>query len=632
MKCRNLVAVLFICVLNIFCCNRTYAGAYLSPESMVYNKETGKIYIGHATAPGISVFDIQTSSITSTIPLPSPVHGMCIDNATGLIYAGCADDNSCIMVFDPTNGKIVRKISCGYHPSDLNITPDGALVFVSNQFSNDVSVIDTRTRQEIRRIDVLREPSSLAVSPDGKQVAVANLLPDMPATEPYISAKVSLLDRATLEVNRHVGLTNGSYSLKDVIYSPDGQYIYITHLVGRFNVLTSQIEKGWINTNALSIISAKTNEYYATVLLDDIYHGAANPHGLDISADGKALLVAISGTHELFVIDREKMHDAIENTKISAANRQYVIEHQESDKMIRLFDSPTAIEAPSTTFDALPDELGFLSSVRKRIQLSGNGPRKVLSINGKVYVTNFFSETLEIVYPDGEEQSSMAINLSDPPAHMSQERYGEQLFHDASQCFQQWQSCASCHPGEARVDGLNWDLMNDGFGNPKNTKSLLHSYFTPPAMVTGVRPDAKTATRAGFKHIQFHNVAEEDATAVDAYLQSLQPVPSPLLNHGKLSQGAKKGRQIFESASCIHCHSGPYFTNGQKYEIGKKGAYDKQNEWDTPTLIEVWRTGPYLHDGRYATLKEVFTVEQHGLKNQLSEEEIDQLLEYVSSL
>ena len=77
------------------------------------------------------------------------------------------------------------------------------------------------------------------------------------------------------------------------------------------------------------------------------------------------------------------------------------------------------------------------------------------------------------------------------------------------------------------MDRLNWDLMNDGIGNPKNTKSLLFSLQTPPVMAIGIRADVETGVRAGFKFIQFFDVYEEDAQAVDDYLKSLEPVPSP---------------------------------------------------------------------------------------------------------
>jgi cytochrome c peroxidase len=161
---------------------------------------------------------------------------------------------------------------------------------------------------------------------------------------------------------------------------------------------------------------------------------------------------------------------------------------------------------------------------------------------------------------------------------------------------------------------------------------MIVSHATPPAMITGIRPSAEVAVRKGFTHIQFTLIEEEHATAVDKYLQSLKPIPSPYLVNGELSEKAQKGKLIFESNSCIHCHTGPYFTDQKTHEIGKQGEYDHQNKWDTPTLIEIWRSGPYLHDGRSATMQEMLGKEMHGLRNALSEEEVDQLSEYVLSL
>ena len=58
--------------------------------------------------------------------------------------------------------------------------------------------------------------------------------------------------------------------------------------------------------------------------------------------------------------------------------------------------------------------------------------------------------------------------------------------------------------------------------------------------------------------------------------------------------------------------------------------------FDTPTLVEIWRTAPYLHDGSAATLREVLTVknsnDQHGKTSQLTQQQIDDLAEYLLSL
>jgi len=63
---------------------------------------------------------------------------------------------------------------------------------------------------------------------------------------------------------------------------------------------------------------------------------------------------------------------------------------------------------------------------------------------------------------------------------------------------------------------------------------------------------------------------------------------------------------------------------------------EKDSRFDTPTLIEVWRTAPYLYDGRAHTMKDVFkecnTGDRHGTTSTLTNEELDDLAAFVLSL
>ena len=113
--------------------------------------------------------------------------------------------------------------------------------------------------------------------------------------------------------------------------------------------------------------------------------------------------------------------------------------------------------------------------------------------------------------------------------------------------FQGWQSCASCHDDDGRVDGLNWDLLNDGIGNPKDTKSLVLSHRTPPAMSLGVRATAEIAVRSGMQNSLGSTLPEQVAAAMDAWLKSLKPAPSPHLVNGRLSESARRGEKVFQS-------------------------------------------------------------------------------------
>jgi cytochrome c peroxidase len=72
--------------------------------------------------------------------------------------------------------------------------------------------------------------------------------------------------------------------------------------------------------------------------------------------------------------------------------------------------------------------------------------------------------------------------------------------------------------------------------------------------------------------------------------------------------------------------------------VGTGGGADEKigPKYDTPTLLGVYRAGPYLHDGRAKTLHEVLTVhnkgDQHGQTSHLSPAEVDDLVAFLKSL
>jgi hypothetical protein len=49
------------------------------------------------------------------------------------------------------------------------------------------------------------------------------------------------------------------------------------HGLSRYHLLADQLERGWMNANAMTIIHLSGMEVLNTVLLDDLDNGAANP-------------------------------------------------------------------------------------------------------------------------------------------------------------------------------------------------------------------------------------------------------------------------------------------------------------------------------------------------------------------
>lgn len=588
------------------------ASPYQSPIDIVAAPDGSRLYVALHTGEAVAVLDPQAGQVLRTIALPAPPRALAISQDGGTLVVAGGGVTGYVSLIHTETGLVHRTLSVGHTPSALVISPNGQRLYVCHQFDRTVAVIDLATQTVIATVPVLREPDAMALSPDGTWLFVSHLLPEGAANGPYTAARISLIDTRTRRRVRDIDLPNGSMGVRDICLSPDGQYAYVTHILARYQGPTTQLERGWTNTNALSVLDAAKQTLINTVLLDDVDLGAANPWGLTCTPDGRQLCITLSGTHELCVIDRIELHN----------------------RLNRVARGERVTEVSAASVDVSHD-LAFTLEFKQRLKLPGHGPRSVVVLDRTAYVTEYFSDALSVLELNAEPNVTIRSISLGPETVITPARRGEALFHNAELCFQMWHSCATCHP-DARMDALNWDLLNDGLGNPKNTKSMLLAHATAPAMATGIRPTAEAAVRAGIRHILFSVRPEAEAAAVDAYLKSLTPVPSPFLVQGRLSESAERGKDVFSKAGCVACHAAPLYTHQKQIPVGTGRGREENTAFDTPTLIELWRSAPYLHDGRAATLKEVITVyntnDRHGRTSDLSDQAIDDLTAFLLSL
>jgi YVTN family beta-propeller protein len=580
------------------------AEEYVSPCDLDWTANENMLYITGATGRKIMVLDIHSKKVRGKIEFPTTLNGTEVSHDGKTLYVTGDSYYGKLYYVDALKGKILKTFPVGHTPMSPVLSPDEKTLYVCNRLDSEVAFVDVATGKVTDRVPVVREPVSVAVTQDGKTLFVANHNPDGRADVDYMASKISVIDTATKAV-ADIKLVNGSEGVREVKISPDGKYAYVTHLMARFLVPTTQLERGWISTDALSVISVADKKLIYTILLDDVDMGFPNPWAIQFSDDGKQLMVSSAGNHEVSLIDLPGVIAKIEEEAKKSDTAAHLNAH---------------------------NNLSFLSGLRTRIKLNGNGPRSIAVKDGIAYVANYFSDSIDLLNLDNHRIESVELN---PDMKMTLERQGEIFFNDADLCFQNWLSCVTCHP-DARTDALNWDLLNDGMGNPKNVRTMLMSHVTPPVMTLAVRKDAETAVRAGIKYIQFAVRPDEDAVAIDAYLKSLRPEMSPFLVDGKLSESAVRGKKLFEDSGCIRCHPAPLFTNLQQYDVGTTTGQDIGRPVDVPTLVEVWRTAPYLHDGRAATMREVITTFNHadtrGRTSKLTEDQIDDLVEYILSL
>jgi len=590
--------------------------ADLSPIAMVADKAGKTLYVAEATAKQIAVFDIASGKVTKTIAIGEPVSGLALSPDESKLYVTAAIPKGKLFVIDVKGAKVAATIPVGHTPMSPVVSPDGKTVYVCNRFSyqgnlnsvGTVGVVDLAGGKQVAEIPTPREPYSMDISKDGSTLIVANHLPATASDQAYAAAELTIIDTVKKEAvaAAKIKLPNGAMSLRCVKVSPDGKLAGVTHMLARFHLPTTQLERGWMNTNALSIIDVPNRKLINAVLLDDVDMGAANPWAIAWSADSKTLCVTHAGTHEISVIDVPALMKQLEKTV--------------ADK----------------TADEVQNDLAFLVGLRRRLKVAGVGPRCMAVVGKKAYVGEYFTDSLSVVDIAPDVPVEIKPIPLGPKQKMTAVRKGEMFFNDARLCFQMWQSCGTCHP-DARTDGLNWDLMNDGMGNPKSTKSLLLAHKTPPSMVTGIRARAEVAVRAGIRFIQFAVRPEEDAIAIDEYLKSLKPVPSPFLVDGKLSEAAVRGKKLFEGdTGCSVCHAGLLFTDKAKHDIGTGKGAEARKKFDTPGFVEVWRTAPYLYDGRAVTMLDVLSKKHnakdaHGKTSKLTEKQKTDLATYILS-
>lgn len=588
---------------------------YLSPVAVVADKAGKTLYIAQSTANKIDVLDVASEKVTKSIDIGQPVSGVTLSADEGSLYVTAALPAGQLCVVDIKSAKVTAKIPVGHTPMSPVVSPDGKTVYVCNRFGRHdslrsvgtVSVVDLASGKETRTIVLPREPSALDISKDGATLLVANHLPATASDQDYAAAEVTIIDVAGKADPIQIKLPNGATGLRGMKVSPDGKFAVATFILARFHLPTTQLERGWMATNAIGLIDVPNKKLINTILLDDVDHGAANPWAIGWSANSETLCVSHAGTHEISVIDMPALQAKLDKAVA-----------EKKDKEVQ-------------------NDLSFLVGIRRRVKLVGNGPRSMTVIGTKAYVGEYFTDSVSVVDISPDSRSVAKAIALGPKQEMTIVRKGEMFFNDAALCFQMWLCCATCHPG-SRTDGLNWDLMNDGMGNPKSAKSMLLAHETPPSMITGVRATAEVAVRAGIRYIQFAVRPEEDAKAMDAYLKSMKPIPSPFLVNGELSEAAKRGKAIFNGkAECASCHSGKYYSDGEKYDIGTGKDSEAKKEFDTPILIEAWRTAPYLYDGRAVSMLDLLQPknnpkDMHGKTTKLTDKERADLAEYILSL
>ena len=381
----------------------------------------------------------------------------------------------------------------------------------------------------------------------------------------------------------------------------------------------TRLLQGWTITNGLAILwrGGRVDQ----VLLDEADMGFADAVDIACTPDGRYALAVSSGTDRVAVVDIAKLLALLRRSS------QYEREH------------------------ILPNHLGYTSEFIVKHIATGKSPRAILVTpdSRQAFVANALDDTLGVIDLTRLEMTG-TVDLGGAKG-ITQQRWGEQLFHNAFVTFHRQFSCNSCHP-DGHVDGMTYDIEADGIGiEPVDNRTLRGILDTAPFKWEGTNPSQtrQCGARLAVFFTRLAPFTPEQLTAVDYYVTTIPRPPNWFRPLGAtLTPAQRRGKQFFdrtmtndgrvipENNRCVTCHFPPYYTDRRRHDVGTKMSFDSTGSFDVPHLNNIYDSAPYLHNGMAATLEEIWTVynpeDKHGVTNDMTKDQLNDLIEFLKTL
>ncbi len=596
---------------------QTKVQPYKTPLNLAVAPDGSEVWVACESSDSVIVVDTQKKKKISEIFVKGQPNDLIFSPDGKLVYVTNRLDDS-VSVIDRISKKLLETVDVGDEPHGLITDPAGNNLFVLNTSDDSISILDAETLEETRRLQASRSPWSLSISPDGSTMLVTNTLSRfVPFRTPSMS-EITVVDVARRVVTNRI-VVPAANLLQGVAWHPSGEFAFITLMRTKNLVPMTRLMQGWTITNGLGIIWK--NGEVDQVLLDEPNLSFPDPADVEFAADGKVAMITSATSSRVAVVDVDKLLEIV--TSASPEKRKNV----------------------------LPNHLGIPTEFIIGHIKTGDSPRGLAaSPDGKtVYTANALDDSLTVIDADSLQAVS-TIDLGGPK-EITQIRYGEKLFHNADITFHRQFSCHSCHP-DGHIDGLTYDIEPDGVGkSPVDNRTLRGILDTAPFKWEGTNPSLQRqcGPRLSVFFTRLQPFTPEQLTALDRYISSIPRPPNRYRPLGaELTDAQRKGKKVFERTMtndgriiprqnrCVTCHSGPLFTAREVHDVGTKMKYDREAKFDVPHLNNIYDSAPYLHNGIAPTLEEIWTTynpdDRHGVTNDMTKDELNDLIEYLKTL
>jgi YVTN family beta-propeller protein len=600
------VFIFLLCLLGI----PSFAQAGTSNSLMDVSPNGARLMVANADNGTISIVDTKAKKVLHEIKVGEKPEGVTFIGA-GPLAAVTVYREDLVVFLDTEKGKVLHRLKVADEPYGIVATKDGKRGYVTHEYPGTVSEIDLTDRKILRQMKAGSMVRGLALSPDEKRLYVTEFLTGILHAVDLQSGKV---------VDTWKGHTTDNLA-RNVVIHPKRPKAYISHIRSKIEVNDGS---GSIFPH-LSICDLrpadKEKPKRRSSIAMDTFNGVivvTNPWEAALSPDGKRIYTIYAGTDDM------NMSKVVDDDYKEIERNGYPV---------RLGKNPRAI----------------------RVSPDGQ----------TVYVNNALD--FNVTYHDAKTMRLQGrVKLCGAPKSPEWVK-GKILFSTAKypMTSRQWIACASCHPdghsdgrvwrnpeghrktqammGLAHTHPLHWSADRDEVqdfeytirGRLMQGNGLLHERIKPKRGFEAVELQEKLAGRS------------KDLDALAIYTNSFEFTLSPHIPApGKLFPAAQRGKDIFsdKTVGCAKCHSGPYYSDSslkkpfKLHDVGTGGGKDEKMgpKYDTPTLLGIYRTAPYLHHGKARTLQELLTTcnkdDKHGKTSHLKPQQIEDLVAFLKSL
>jgi YVTN family beta-propeller protein len=518
----------------------------------------------------VTLLELPSLGLRAEVPVGADPRTLSFTpDGTRLLVANYGGDN--VSIISVASGQVEAEVVVGGRP--YGVVAGSVWAYVSLMGLSQIVVIDLADLSVAARVPVGAFPAGLALSRDQASLYVTHLY----------SSTVTILDTASASLRKTItGDPHGNLS-QFVTLSPDGTRAYLprSHSLADSQYLTYSTTV----QPTLDVLDLSGSAGSASLNLARLGGPASLPFAAAASPDGGRVYVANAGSDDISVID-------------------------------------------------------LASGAQLARMPAGRNPRGLaLSPNGRrLFVDNVLDGTLDVF--DSQSLARVeTITLTRLPLALDV-LTGKRLFNSALPPMSRdhWLACAACHL-DGGADGRTWVGFPDG---PRNTPALFGAATTLPLHWNGDLAELQDTeqtirTIQGGAGLELPDRAA-DLDALAAYLKTLAVAASPHATD-TAADSIRRGAYAFQRWGCAGCHAAPLYTDRHVHisNVGDAALERRQSgplpRFDTPSLLGVWATAPYFHDGSALTLRDtLFSAGFHKMGPAMDDREIDDLVAYLQAL